>query len=142
MKGAALGLVVGFMLATVSSGVAGPPSSTRAAQECGPQGTAPASVARHCVLVRAESYYVEMPSLDLSCYLRAKANDDDGTYLACYRTSTHAKCLRGRTGSLTSWITPSSMYFGFASKCIRAASPAGYRITAVGKNTRKYPRSP
>jgi hypothetical protein len=145
----AAGVLVGVIIAT--TGLASGRStfaSGRSAPKPGPEcHQEPYTNRRICTLRRGYQYTVEVPSLDLECLQTPAPPVFVGVPItfSCHRASRPPiiRCIKGLVGSVTAWITPHTMYFGFPDQCIPDKSkPKGYIVTKQGGYTKDYLRTP
>lgn len=132
--GLAIGLTIGASLAAAAATLAtGPRPECRSTD----------ADTRACLLQGADEYLLRIPSLDLDCVAHVRPSDDERyPYLSCYRHSNYNRCVHGRSGSLTSVITRTRMFFRAADHCVHVSNGLGFRVTTVGRNLTGYRRSP
>ena len=132
--GLAIGLTIGASLAAAATTLAtGPRPECRSTD----------ADTRACLLQGADEYLLRIPSLDLDCVGHVRPSDDERyPYLSCYRHSNYNRCVHGRSGSLTSVITRTRMFFRAADHCVHVSNGLGFRVTKVGRNLTGYRRSP
>jgi hypothetical protein len=96
-----------------------------------------------CTLRRTTTYDINIPALDLTCFVFPPGRHESGPFVSCQRASTLGECIDGISHSLTAIIERFRMYLSLPDRCvIDDTAIGGYRITKNRGTSRMYPRTP